>query len=160
MPLKPPAEYRFIVDRMLGTLTRYLRFMGYDTISANDLAEGNAREDTFLLDLAERENRILLTRDTELARRGNDRAVLIREEDVMIQVQRLVDLQFIERRLLMSRCSLCNTVLREATIEEISGTEYAPAVRSGLTFFWCVPCRKLYWNGSHAKDLEKRIGGT
>ncbi|HOB07743.1 MAG TPA: Mut7-C RNAse domain-containing protein, partial [Methanoculleus sp.] len=26
------GERRFLTDRMLGTLTRYLRFMGYDTL--------------------------------------------------------------------------------------------------------------------------------
>ncbi len=55
---------------MLGTLSRYFRFMGYDTVSASGMAEGNAKEDTLLLELASHENRILLTRDTELAARG------------------------------------------------------------------------------------------
>ena len=40
MSPEPPAEQKFITDRMLGTLTRYLRFMGYDTTSANGLAGG------------------------------------------------------------------------------------------------------------------------
>ena len=75
---------------MLGTLTRYLRFMGYDTTSANRLAAGNAKEDTVLLDMAMQEDRILLTRDAELARRGKERAVLIRSEDVMEQVRQLL----------------------------------------------------------------------
>ena len=71
-------EPRFITDRMLGTLTRYLRFMGYNTVSANSgFEEGNAKEDTLLLACAEQEDRILLTRDTELAQRGKDRAVLM-----------------------------------------------------------------------------------
>jgi uncharacterized protein with PIN domain len=48
----PDTEPRFITDRMLGTLTRYLRFMGYDTVSANDLYEGNRREDSLLLERA------------------------------------------------------------------------------------------------------------
>ena len=112
-------ETRFVADRMLGTLTRYLRFMGYDTLSANGFSPGNAQEDNLLLALAQDEHRILLTRDHELARRGNDRAVLVTEGDVLVQVQQLIDLGLIERRLLMSRCSLCNTVLREAGEDEI-----------------------------------------
>ena len=55
---------------MLGTLCRYLRFMGYDAESAHSMSEGNPREDTLLLRSAEREDRILLTRDRESARRG------------------------------------------------------------------------------------------
>jgi uncharacterized protein len=151
-------EPRFITDRMLGTLTRYLRFMGYNTVSANGFEEGNSKEDTLLLACAEREDRILLTRDTELARRGKERAVLIKSDEVLEQVQQLVDSGLIVRRLVMDRCSLCNTPLRMATEEEIAGAEYAPRDKSGLTFFWCRQCSRLYWNGSHAQQLKVRIG--
>jgi hypothetical protein len=151
-------EPRFITDRMLGTLTRYLRFMGYNTVSANGFEEGNAKEDTLLLACAEREGRILLTRDTELAHRGKNLAMLINSDDVLEQVQQLVERGLIERRLVMDRCSLCNAPLRTATEEEIAGAEYAPQDRTGFTFFWCVQCRRLYWNGSHTKQLLVRIG--
>ena len=157
MPDDQGGETRFIADRMLGTLTRYLRFMGYDTTSANRLAEGNSKEDTLLLDMAAQEHRKLLTRDAELARRGKDRAVFIRPGDVMDQVQQLIDAGLIERRLTMSRCSLCNTLLRDARTEEINGADYAPRDRSGLSFFWCGHCRKLYWNGSHGRHLGERL---
>lgn len=160
MPGKPAGETRFIADRMLGTLTRYLRFMGYDTTSANGLAEGNTKEDTVLLDMAEQEDRLLLTRDAELARRGKERAVLMISEDVMEQVRQLVQAGHIMRRLTLSRCSLCNTPLREATTCEIGQAEYAPKDWRNLHFFWCDQCQKLYWNGSHGKMLEDRILGN
>jgi uncharacterized protein with PIN domain len=154
-----PPEQKFVADRMLGTLTRYLRFMGYDTLSANTLAPGNVREDSVLLDIAAQEDRILLTRDAELARRGKEKAVLVSAEDVMDQVEQLIGLRLIERRLLLSRCSLCNTSLRAAAPAEIAGAEYAPKDRTGFSFFWCESCRKLYWNGSHGRRLGERIGG-
>jgi len=159
IPLTPPSgtETRFIADRMLGTLTRYLRFMGYDTTSANGLAEGNSKEDTLLLQLAMQEHRILLTRDAELAGRGKEQAVLIGPEDVMEQVQQLIDSGLVERRITMSRCSICNTLLREARDEEIAGADYAPRDRTGFMFCWCGHCNKLYWNGSHRKQLEARL---
>jgi len=157
MSPEPPAETRFITDRMLGTLSRYLRFMGYNTVSANGFAEGNAKEDTLLLNFAIQENRILLTRDTELAMRGKERAVLVKSDEVMEQVQQLIDRGLIVRRLLMSRCSLCNTVLRKATLQEITGADYAPRDKNGLTFCWCEQCSKLYWNGSHGKHISDRI---
>jgi uncharacterized protein len=157
MSAETPEETRFIADRMLGTLTRYLRFMGYDTTSANHLAEGNTREDTLLLDIAMQEQRVLLTRDAELARRGRERAVRIRSEEVMEQVQQLIDCGLVKRRLAMSRCSLCNTALVDATDGQIGGADYAPEDRSGFSFFWCRHCRKLYWNGSHGRTIGERI---
>ena len=157
MSPEPPAEQKFITDRMLGTLTRYLRFMGYDTTSANGLFEGDPKEDTVLLSIAKQEDRILLTKDAELARRGDASALLIRSDDVMEQVQQLIDWHFVRRRLTMSRCSLCNTPLREANTCEIERTEYAPKDWRNLSFFWCRHCQKLYWNGSHGKQLEQRV---
>jgi uncharacterized protein with PIN domain len=142
---------------MLGTLNRYLRFMGYDTVSANGFAEGNTKEDTLLLELASHENRLLLTRDTELAIRGKERAVLIASDEIMEQVKQLIDRGLIVRRVMMTRCSLCNTVLREATVDEIHDAEYAPRDKNGLTFCWCERCSKLYWNGSHGKHISERI---
>jgi uncharacterized protein with PIN domain len=156
---EPGPETRFIADRMLGPLTRYLRFMGYDTTSANLLAEGNTREDTVLLDMALQEHRVLLTRDAELARRGKEHAVLMVSEEVMDQVLQLVEAGLIERRLRLSRCSLCNTPLREANTCEIGGADYAPKNWRNFTFYWCEHCRKLYWNGSHGKQLGERITG-
>jgi len=150
-------ETRFLADRMLGTLTRYLRFMGYDTISANGWSPGDPREDTKLLDLAGRENRILLTRDHELARRGGDQAVLVEGDDVMEEIGQLTGRGLISLRLLMSRCSLCNTLVRRATDEEIASASYAPKDKTGYTFFWCEECRRLYWNGSHQQHLRERI---
>lgn len=159
MPADPPRENRFIVDRMLGPITRYLRFMGYDTTSAHSLAEGRPDEDTLLLAMALQEDRILLTRDAELAQRGKELSVLVTHDEVMEQVQQLVDCGLIRRRVTLSRCSLCNTPLREANTCEIGEAEYAPKDWRAFSFYWCERCRKLYWNGSHGKHLEDRILG-
>ena len=158
MPVESQNDTRFIADRMLGTLTRYLRFMGYDTESANSLAEGNKKEDTLLIGMAKEQHRILLTRDAELARRAHEQAIYLRSEDVMDQVQQLIDYQVIKRRLTLSRCSLCNTKLREANTCEIERTDYAPRDWRNTRFYWCEECHKPYWNGSHGKQLEDRIG--
>jgi uncharacterized protein with PIN domain len=151
---------RFLTDRMLGTLTRYLRFMGYDTMSANSLSRGNSREDTLLLEIAERDDRMLLTRDRELARRGGVRAVYVRSENILEQIRQLADIGLIEPEIRMSRCSLCNARLRPATPREIRETEYAPPVIPAREFYWCPICRKLYWMGSHGEHLERRLRKT
>ena len=149
---------KFLTDRMLGTLTRYLRFMGYDTISANSLEPGNRREDTALLAMARVEGRILLTRDRELARRGGDCAIYLPDEDVMEQVRALSSLGLIVPELVMDRCSLCNTKLRPASENEIWEADYVPAERSSLEFFLCPQCRRIYWMGSHGRNLRASLG--
>jgi hypothetical protein len=82
----------------------------------------------------------------------------VKSDEVMEQVQQLIDRGLIVRRLMMSRCLLCNTVLREATPKEIKGADYAPRDTNGLTFCWCEQCSKLCWNGSHTHQLMVRIG--
>lgn len=159
MPRKGSPDVRFLADRMLGPLCRYLRFMGYDTASANRRETGNRREDTELLAQGRSESRILLTRDRELASRAGPDGVLIRSEDVLEQVRQLQQLGLIGTVVRMTRCSLCNTVLREACECEIRSVDYAPGNWRDLSFFWCDRCNKLYWNGSHGKRLEERIGG-
>jgi len=144
---------------MLGTLCRYLRFMGYDAESAHSMNEGNPREDTLLLRSAEREDRILLTRDRELAGRGGARAVLVSGDDVLDQIAVLVEQGLVEPELRMNRCSLCNALLRPAHEKEIISASYAPKNRRDISFFWCRNCRKLYWLGSHSEHLKKRIKG-
>ena len=55
---------RFIANSMLGRFTRWLRMLGHDVIYLNETSDDE------LLELAEGENRILLTRDLELYRRA------------------------------------------------------------------------------------------
>ncbi|MDD1665266.1 MAG: Mut7-C RNAse domain-containing protein [Methanomicrobiales archaeon] len=144
---------RFIADRMLGTLTRYLRFMGYDTLSANSLKAGNTREDTALLEIARAEGRILLTRDRELARRGGEMAIFVEGDDVMAQIRILHSLGLITPVVVMDRCSLCNTELRPATDADVEGADYVPEEKVSIEFFLCPTCNKLYWMGSHGRNL-------
>jgi uncharacterized protein len=157
MSEKNRHETRFLIDRMLGTLGRYLRFMGYDTISANSIQPGNPGEDSLLLEMTLREVRVLLTRDRELAKRGAERAIFISPVEVIPQLQGLVDIGLVEPRLRMTRCSLCNEKLRRAHVSEVQGASYAPGKRNGLKFLWCVHCRKLYWIGSHTTDISNRL---
>ena len=143
---------------MLGTLTRYLRCMGYDTLSANTFPAGDPKEDTFLLSLALEEGRVLLTRDHELARRGRGRAVLICSDDVLDQVGQLTALGLVTPMVVTSRCPLCNGLLSPATAGQVaSAASYAPADLQGIPFFWCRHCGRLYWEGSHGDDLQQRL---
>ena len=106
----------FLADRMLGTLARYLRFMDYDIFSADSIEPGNSREDTVLLGIAQRDGRILLTRDRELSRRSRE-AVLLKSQDPSEQVAELVAGGWIdaEFELRMHRCTVCNGILRKAS---------------------------------------------
>src|SRR5207245_3517686 len=71
---------KLLCDHMLGSLARWLRFMGYDT------AYPPPAPDRELVDCARREGRILLTRDKELAARVSG-SVQVRSDDLEEQMR-------------------------------------------------------------------------
>ncbi|MBN1167977.1 MAG: Mut7-C RNAse domain-containing protein [Methanospirillaceae archaeon] len=146
----PPT--RFLTDRMLGTLTRYLRFLGFDTKSATTLGEGNPGEDSFLLKIAKEEERILLTGDRELARRAGIDGIFIGSGSIQEQIQILHARSLLKDIRLFTRCSLCNTVLIPLTAD----SDYAsriPEYISQKDCTFCPSCQKIFWKGSHTERI-------
>ena len=132
--------------------------MDYDTLSADTLEPGNTREDTILLEIAGRDGRMLLTRDKELSGRGENCVFLVSGNPAE-QVRQLVDEGLIDPalKIRMHRCSVCNNILRKARSSEIEECDYAPRDKAGKKFSWCPVCGRLYWMGSHAENLEKKL---
>lgn len=141
---------RLLCDHMLGTLAKWLRFMGYDTTYPGPL------DDTELLALARREGRVLLTRDKELAGRS-PHALRVRSDDLEEQIREVASALGLRLLDPLSRCSLCNTVLVEARPDEV-GDIVPEGVRARHTSFWrCPTCRKVYWQGSHWDKMVERL---
>ncbi|HOL42184.1 MAG TPA: DUF5615 family PIN-like protein, partial [Methanospirillum sp.] len=115
-------ETAFFCDRMAGSLCKYLRFMGYDCRDASDLPLGNPREDTEILQIAQRENRYILTQDAELARRGGDHAIRLVSSDLAGQIRQLAKAGLISPEIRLTRCSRCNALLQEGTSPHASDT--------------------------------------
>lgn len=137
----------FLADEMLGRLTRTLRLLGFDVAYAKD-----ATDDDILVRLG---GRVLLTRDVELASRaarGGKRAVLVREIEHVAQAREVLgDLGLdVEPALVMTRCAVCNRILRAATAEE---AERAPP-GARAPFWTCDGCGRLYWEGSHGPRIR------
>jgi uncharacterized protein with PIN domain len=159
--MEVPA-YRFIVDRMLGRLIAWLRIFGYDTISALDL-EPTPNEDTMLIDIAKNERRILVSRDRALidrAKRASADAVLVSSDDVRDQLEELMRVYRLDIDPGMTRCTACNSTLREATeadMERIRSSKEVPErLMSDYSLFWlCDKCGKVYWQGSHWRNILK-----
>ena len=146
------SEPKFLCDRMVGLLCRYLRFMGYDTTSANDLPPGNPREDTLLLEIAEKEERVILTKDAELARRGGNNAIHILSSDIYGQISELFRAGLIVLDLKLTRCSRCNNLLINGKTPQNINNGKIP---EGVNLVYCPVCMRQYWEGSHARNLRK-----
>ncbi len=152
------SELKFICDRMLGKLTTWLRISGYDTLYVADLnIEGD--EDDYMLH--NHKDRILLTKDRELYRRakaaGRD-VFLIKSDSVAGQMREVMELG-VKFEPVMNRCSVCNALLRKPTAEEAKEVMEREGLREDLArkfeLWYCERCKKLYWVGSHWRNMLK-----
>jgi uncharacterized protein with PIN domain len=143
---------RFLADEMLARLARLLRAAGYDTALA---AEG--APDEALLAQAEREGRLLLTRDRRLADRAGALGVRVVGESATDQARALADHLPIDwLNAPFTRCVMDNAELSEATPVEIAQMPPQAQALPG-PFRRCPVCGRLYWPGSHVKRMAERL---
>lgn len=136
---------------MLGTLAKWLRILGYDTQYDPDL------DDHQLARLSRAENRVLLTRDRELARRRGLRVLLITSErldDQIVQVLKELDL---EPRRSFSRCPVCNALLSALDREMARSRVPAYVAETQTLFKSCPKCQRVYWRGTHWQRMDDRL---
>ena len=144
---------------MLGKLATYLRMCGYDAAYALD--RGIEADDT-LLELAESEGRLLVTRDAQLARRaagsaGKADGLLLETKPVTDQLRELADAGFELELSEPARCAKCNAEL-EAVKETERSPEYAPAPDERRVWR-CPECGQHFWKGSHWESVEETLSG-
>jgi len=143
---------KFIADGMLGKLTRWLRMLG------QDVKYSNQSEDAELVAIAEKERRILLTRDLELYQHavakgidafyveGRTEAEKIAEIAERFNLSLTIDLR-------RSRCPRCNTQIRLTPKETIAGKVEKNTLIHYDEFWECPKCGQIYWQGAHWKGI-------
>jgi uncharacterized protein len=140
--LAPP---RFLADRTVGRLAKWLRILGYDTVYLSQLSpQGLLRE-------GRRQGRILLTRDTRLLRQKDaPPLIFIRDDHFREQVKQVViECSLTPMELLFSRCSECNQVLEEVAKESIQDQVPEYVWQTQDTFHRCSECHRIYWGATH-----------
>ncbi len=141
---------KFLCDHMLGTLAKWLRFLGYDTGYPGPL------EDNDLKALAAKEGRVLLTRDRELSGRVPG-AVYVGSDDLDAQFLQVVGAFGLTANDAMSRCSVCNVPI-EAVAREAARGHVPDGAYDRQTEFWrCRQCGRFYWKGSHYDNVMAKV---
>jgi uncharacterized protein with PIN domain len=143
---------RFLCDEMLGTLSKWLRILGYDTVYAKNM------EDEEIITLALNENRILLTRDKSLSFKAAE-AYYLDKKDLEAQLDSVIrhfNLN-IDSNQILSRCTLCNILV--ISVEPAMVKNNIPdSVRETHKKFWiCPQCNRVYWKGSHWENITQKI---
>lgn len=147
------GEPRFVVDTHLGTLARYLRMLGFNTIYQNDA------HDATLAEVSSRDGRVLLTQDVGLLKRRSVvygyfvRATHPRRQLVEITAE----FDLLDWATPFQRCIRCNGMLHtteKSTIEHL----LLPRTRTHFhEFSRCDVCGAIYWKGSHYDRMRRLI---
>lgn len=147
------SDLKFIADVHLGKLTRYLRLCGYDTIYRTDL------EDNEIIELASSENRFILTRDKQLLKSKKvTKGFWIRSQYPHTQLREVfLGFEIEKPKALFTRCLECNGLLREIEKKEILDRLLPMTRRYYRRFKICDNCNRIYWNGSHYRNMKKVI---
>ena len=145
---------RFVCDEMLKKLGQWLRIAGYDVVMLPD-----GSEDRELLELAVREHRLLLTRDSKLKeyKQAAEVVVLLVCNDLdecVAQLNNKLPLDWLHKP--FSRCKICNTKLIQADASMTNAMPPAAKEQVDEVLF-CPTCKQLFWQGSHVARMQQQL---
>lgn len=140
---------------MCGRIARWLRFLGFDVVYAQDM------EDDDIIKVARSTARVIVTRDRGLHLKAlklglpsilltstnhvKNMAVILRSLDVLPSLPPV-----------KTRCPLCNSPLIEVKAEDVKELLPSSNIATRYDKFWiCPSCDKVYWIGSHWKNIKK-----
>jgi uncharacterized protein len=63
-------------------------------------------------------------------------------------------------KLFLSRCLICNVPVREVQREDVAGKVPERILEKTEIFHECPACGRIYWEGSHAERIKKRLTGS
>jgi uncharacterized protein len=147
------GEPRFLLDNHLGRLAAYLRMLGFDCLYQNNY------DDEELAELAQKEGRILLSRDRRLLmRKVVSSGYCLRSLEPIEQLSEVIERYDLAKQIVpFHRCLRCNhplePVAKEAILDRLE-----PLTRLYFDEFQiCPACKQIYWKGSHFERMTRLI---
>jgi uncharacterized protein with PIN domain len=147
----PLRVTRFVLDVHLGTLARYLRLIGFDSVWRNDL------DDRTIISIAAEERRIILTRDRGILRNGRvTHGYWLRAIDPLEQLDEVVKrLDLGAQMKPYTRCLECNGTFVPIDRDTAAAACVPERVLGLRSEFWrCEQCGRVYWHGTHQPSLD------
>jgi len=147
----------FFVDAMLGNIAKKLRLMGYDSKYASDI------QDDDLINLARKEQRIIISRDENLVKMAlklKIKSIFLEKQEETKQFHEIIDklnLKIIEINGDRARCPLCNTKTKSVSKEYVEDKVPVKVLGQNEKFWECENCGKIFWEGSHIRNLQKFV---
>jgi len=130
--------------------------LGHDVIYLNETSDDE------LLELAEGENRILLTRDLELYRRACTRKLDTLYLKGKTTAEKLVEVVKqckikLELDTSLSRCPVCGSQIQHVKKSKVINLVPEKTFQRYSDFWMCMSCGKVYWQGSHWEKINNTL---
>jgi hypothetical protein len=147
---RPLRVTRFVADAHLGGLAHMLRMAGFDTLYRNDY------RDREIADIAEREGRIILTRDRELLKyRGVTHGCYVHALKPAQQFRELVERLDLARSFKpFTLCLECNAPLHPVDKQRVCERLPSSVRANHQRFTACDSCGRVFWEGSHWRRMQ------
>jgi uncharacterized protein with PIN domain len=128
----------------------------------HDVEYSNSMDDSELLTIAKKQQRILLTRDFELYQRAVAKEVDAFYVQGQTEEQRLTELAkrfgiSLEIDMATSRCPKCNTQVKPVPIEKVAGRVEKNTLEHYTEFWECPKCDQVYWQGAHWTKIRETL---
>ncbi len=142
----------FICDVNVGKLAILLRMIGVDVLM------GNEWDDAQIAAFAEKERRVVLSKDSGLLKRNQvEFGRLIRCKDPDGQLKEVVDFFGLRPGPFFTRCLRCNRILAPVDKAEIEHRLLPKTKKYFHHFYLCPGCDRIYWAGSHMEKMRQRL---
>ena len=148
---------KFIVDNNVGKLVKWLRIMGYDTLFFS------GRNDSQMIATALAEDRVILTRDTQIMKRrvvtsGQLKAILITSDKPELQMNQVIDTLNLDSQFRpFTLCLECNQTLEERSKQQVKDLVPPYVFQTQSQYMGCPACHRIYWRGTHWQAMTRKL---
>jgi len=139
---------RFICDSTLGKLTKYLRILGFDAVSINNLDVLSAYENLANPPLLFTRRRKTISYQPMILIKTN------RIEEQIKEIESIIK-PYITGDDFMTHCIECNALLESTNKADIEARVPEYIYHHHEEFKVCPSCKKVYWEGTHTKHIKK-----
>ena len=131
--------------------------MGYDT------AFFNGSDDSSMIRIALNQDRVILTRDTQIMKRGvittgRLKAILIDSAEPERQMHQVIETLNLNCQFSpFTLCLECNQPLEERSKQEVQDRVPPYVFQTQSHYMECPACHRIYWKGTHWQAMLRKL---